>query len=268
MSTITPNSLSFLNYSFPGKNASIEGHRYMKVQLFIPCFIDQLYPQTAFNMVKLLEKACCEVRYNTNQTCCGQPAFNAGYWNEARSVCSKFMKDMEGADYIVAPSASCVGFVKNYYYNLFEEVGAKQQAKLLGTRIYELSEFLTEIIKMENFGAVLEGRVTYHDSCAALRECKIKEGPRKLLAKVKGLELVEMEETSTCCGFGGSFAVKFDAISIAMAEQKVNNAIATRAEYIISTDHSCLMHLDGFIKGKNLPIKTMHLADALASGWE
>ncbi len=240
----------------------------MKVQLFIPCFVDQLYPQTAFNMVKVLEKACCEVTYNTNQTCCGQPAFNAGFWDEARDVCSKFIKDFDGADYIVAPSASCVGFVRNYYSKLFENSSQHNTVKDLGKRIYEFSEFLTDVLKIENYGAILNGKATYHDSCAALRECKIKTGPRTLLSFVKGLELVEMNDVETCCGFGGTFAVKFDAISTGMADQKINNALATGAEYIISTDLSCLMQLDGFIKNKNLPLKTMHLADVLANGWE
>jgi L-lactate dehydrogenase complex protein LldE len=240
----------------------------MKVQLFIPCFVDQLYPQTAFNMVKVLEKACCEVSYNTNQTCCGQPAFNAGFWDEARDVCSKFIKDFEGADYIVAPSASCVGFVRNYYSKLFENSSQHNTVKDLGNRIFEFSEFLTDVLKIENYGAVLNGKATYHDSCAALRECKIKTGPRKLLSFVKGLDLVEMNDVETCCGFGGTFAVKFDAISSGMADQKINNALETGAEYIISTDLSCLMQLDGFIKNKNLPLKTMHLADVLANGWE
>jgi len=240
----------------------------MKVQLFIPCFVDQLYPQTAFNMIKVLEKACCDVSYNTNQTCCGQPAFNAGFWDETREVCSKFIKDFEGADYIVAPSASCVGFVRNYYTKLFENSSQHNQVKELSNRIFEFSEFLTDVLKIENYGAVLHAKVTYHDSCAALRECKIKDAPRKLLAQVKGLELTEMNDVETCCGFGGSFAVKFEAISIGMADQKIVHAQATNAELIISTDLSCLMHLDGYIKGKNLPIQTMHIADVLASGWE
>ncbi|MCX6313819.1 MAG: (Fe-S)-binding protein [Sphingobacteriales bacterium] len=240
----------------------------MKVQLFIPCFIDQLYPQTAFNMVKVLEKACCEVQYNANQTCCGQPAFNAGFWDESREVCSKFLKDFGGADYVVAPSASCIGFIRNYYPKLFENAASHNLVKDLAKRSFEFTEFLTDILKIENFGASLNAKVTYHDSCAGLRECKIKEGPRKLLSHVKGLELVEMADNETCCGFGGTFAVKYDAISIGMAEQKVNNALATGAEYIISTDQSCLMQLDGYIKGKQLPIKTMHIADVLANGWE
>lgn len=240
----------------------------MKVQLFIPCFVDQLYPQTAFNMVKVLEKATCDVHYNTNQTCCGQPAFNAGFWDESRAVCSKFLKDFEGADYIVAPSASCVGFVRNYYTKLFDNSSQHNQVKDISKRIYEFTEFLTDVLKIENFGAELHTKATYHDSCAALRECKIKQGPRKLLSHVKGLELVEMQDNETCCGFGGTFAVKFDAISIGMADQKTRNAMETGAQTIISTDLSCLMHLDGYIKGKNLPLSTMHIADVLASGWE
>ena len=239
----------------------------MKVQLFIPCFVDQLYPQTAFNMVKVLEKAGCEVYYNYNQTCCGQPAFNAGFWHEAKAVCSKFLNDFNTADYIVAPSASCVGFVRNYYIKLFEDSSVHNQVKDLGSHIYEFTEFLTDVLKIENFNASLNAKATYHDSCAALRECKIKEGPRRLLANVKGLELIEMVNTDTCCGFGGTFAIKFDAISIGMADQKVSNALATKAEYIISADLSCLMHLDGYIEGTKRPIKTMHIADVLANGW-
>ncbi|MBK7885553.1 MAG: (Fe-S)-binding protein [Chitinophagaceae bacterium] len=240
----------------------------MKVQLFIPCFIDQLYPETAFNMVKVLEKACCDVQYNTNQTCCGQPAFNAGFWDEARQVATKFIKDFDTVDYIVAPSASCVGFVRNYYAKLFENSSLHNPVKDLSKRIFEFTEFLVDVLKIENYGAVFSAKATYHDSCAALRECKIKEAPRKLLSHVKGLELVEMTDVETCCGFGGTFAVKFDAISIAMADQKTTHALSTDAEYIISTDLSCLMHLDGYIKGKNLGIKTIHIADVLASGWE
>ncbi len=240
----------------------------MKVQLFIPCFIDQLYPQTAFNMVKVLEKACCDVVYNANQTCCGQPAYNAGFREEAKDVATKFLKDFEGTDYIVAPSASCVGFVKNYYAGMFENSSLHNNVKDIGKRIFEFTEFLTDVIQIDNYGAELNATATYHDSCAALRECKIKESPRKLLSKVKGLRLVEMAETETCCGFGGSFAVKFEAISIAMADQKVNHALETNAEYIISTDLSCLMHIGGYISKKDIPLKTMHIADVLASGWE
>lgn len=239
----------------------------MNVQLFIPCFVDQLYPDTAFNMLKVLEKAGCTVNYNTNQTCCGQPAFNAGFWDEAKSVCGKFLKDFEGSDYIVAPSASCVGFVRNYYSKLFGNSSLHHDMADVCKRIVEFSEFMVKVLKIENVGAVLNGKATYHDSCAGLRECRIKEEPRKLLANVKGLELTEMNDVETCCGFGGTFAVKFEAISIGMGEQKVENALATGAQYLISTDHSCLMHLQGYIKNKGYNLKAMHLADVLANGW-
>jgi len=239
----------------------------MNVQIFIPCFVDQLYPSVAFNMVKVLRKAGCTVEYNTNQTCCGQPAFNAGFWNEAKDVCNKFIKDFSGSDYIVAPSASCTGFVRNYYNKLFEDSSQSKEVRELGDRLYEFSEFLIKILNIDDFGATLQGKATYHDSCAALRECKIKEEPRKLLSKVAGLELTEMNDVETCCGFGGTFAVKFEPISIAMADQKITNASDTNAEYIISTDMSCLMHLDGYIKNKKANLKTLHLADVLASGW-
>ncbi len=240
----------------------------MKIQLFIPCFVDQLYPQTAFNMIKVLEKAGCEVEYNTNQTCCGQPGFNAGFVDEARAVAKKFIEDFDTVDYIVAPSASCVGFVRNYYPKLFDNGASHNTVKHLAKRVYEFTEFLTEILKIEDYGAYFRAKVTYHDSCAALRECKIKESPRKLLSHVKGLDMVEMQDNETCCGFGGTFAVKFEAISIGMADQKIQHALATGADYIISTDLSCLMQLDGYIKTKGIALKTMHIADVLASGWE
>jgi L-lactate dehydrogenase complex protein LldE len=239
----------------------------MNVQLFIPCFVDQLYPDTAFNMIKVLEKAGCTVSYNTSQTCCGQPAFNAGFWDESKSVCSKFLKDFKGTDYIVSPSASCSGFVRNYYSKLFENSSLHHEVTDIGNRLFEFSEFMVKVLKIENVGAVLNGKATYHDSCAGLRECKIKTEPRKLLSNVKGLDITEMNDVETCCGFGGTFAVKFEAISIGMGEQKVENAMATNADYIISTDLSCLMHIQGYITHKGYSIKTMHLADVLASGW-
>lgn len=239
----------------------------MNVQLFIPCFVDQLYPQTAFNMIKVLEKAGCTVSYNDQQTCCGQPAFNAGFRPQAKDVCSKFIKDFAGTDYIVAPSASCVGFVRNYFPILFEDSSVGKEVKALQARTFEFSEFLVNVLHADHFGASLNAKATYHDSCAGLRECHIKSEPRRLLANVKGLELVEMNDVETCCGFGGTFAVKFEAISVSMADQKVSNAAQTQAEYIISTDLSCLMHIQGYMNHKGVNMQTMHLADVLASGW-
>ncbi len=239
----------------------------MTVELFIPCFIDQLYPETAYNTVKVLEKAGCKVKYNAEQTCCGQPAFNAGYWDEAKAVGYKFLEDFSDNVVIVSPSASCTGMVKNYYNDLFTNTAVHNKCRSIQSHIIELSDFLVNVLNKDYFGAELEGKAVYHDSCAGLRECKIKAEPRALLEKVHGLELLDMPDTETCCGFGGTFAVKFEGISSAMAQQKVNNALAVGAEYIISTDTSCLMHLQAYIDKENLKIKTMHLADVLAHGW-
>lgn len=239
----------------------------MTVELFIPCFIDQLFPETAFNTVKVLEKAGCKVTYNPEQTCCGQPAYNAGFWDEAKEVGTKFLNDFPDDRIIVSPSASCTGMVKNAYNDLFTNTMVHNRCRAIQGNIHELSDFLVNVLKKDYFGAELEGRAVYHDSCSGLRECHIKEEPRQLLANVGGLDLVEMKHGDTCCGFGGTFAVKFEAISSAMAEQKVNNAMEMEADFIISTDSSCLLHLQGYIDKHGLPIKTMHLADVLASGW-
>jgi L-lactate dehydrogenase complex protein LldE len=239
----------------------------MNIELFVPCFVDQLYPDTAFSTIKLLEKAGCTVSYNAQQTCCGQPAFNAGFWDDAKTVGSKFLNDFTEDSVIVTPSASCTGMVKNYYNDLFTNTTLHNKCRAIQGNIYELSDFLVNILQYDYFGAELDGRAVYHDSCSGLRECKIKEEPRQLLSKVIGLELLDLKDGDTCCGFGGTFAVKFDAISSAMAQQKVDNALAVGAEYIISTDASCLLHLQGYIDKNLLPIKTMHLADVLANGW-
>ncbi len=239
----------------------------MTVELFIPCFVDQVYPETARNTFKILEKAGCKVVYNPEQTCCGQPAFNAGFWDDAKAVGNKFLNDFSENTFIVSPSASCVGMVKGYYNDLFTNTAVHNRCRNIQSHIHELSDFLVNVLKKDYFGAELEGRAVYHDSCAGLRECKIKAEPRQLLEKVHGLELVEMADTETCCGFGGTFAVKFEGISSAMAQQKVNHALDAGAEYIISTDASCLMHLQAYIDKEQLSLKTMHLADVLAHGW-
>ena len=240
----------------------------MIVDLFIPCFIDQLYPNTAFNVIKLLEEAGIEAKYNPEQTCCGQPAYNSGYWKETASLAKKFIADFPDDRPIVSPSASCTGFIKNYYPDLFrKEDRLYFEYQRLHRNLYELTDFLVNKINFTDFGANFPHKVCYHDACSALREYGIKQEPRLLLSKVKGLELVEMEETDTCCGFGGTFSAKFKGISTVMTEQKVANALKTGAEYIISTESSCLMNLEGYIKKNNIPIQPIHIADILASGW-
>jgi len=214
-------------------------------------------------MVKVLRKAGCEVDYNSNQTCCGQPAFNSGFWEEAKEVAEKWVADMAALSMpVVCPSASCVGFARNYMCDM--DLSAKQYLRVK-EQTFEFSEFLVNKLNVTDFGAKLATKAVYHDSCAALRECKIHAAPRKLLAQVQGLELLDLAESDQCCGFGGTFSVKFEPISVAMAEKKVENALAAGAEYIISGDLSCLMQLDGYIKNKKLPIKVMHIADVLCA---
>jgi L-lactate dehydrogenase complex protein LldE len=240
----------------------------VKTELFIPCFIDQLYPETAFSVVRLLRRAGTEVHYNPEQTCCGQPAFNSGYWKEARSLAGKFLDDFRLAEVIVSPSASCCGYIKNHFQKLFaDDQQRMEQIMKIRPVIYELTDFLVNVLKKDSFGAVFPHRVTYHDACSALREYGIREEPRTLLKKVKGLELAEMENTGTCCGFGGTFSVKFTSVSSAMTQQKVENALASGAEFIVSTEASCLMNMESYIRKNNLPIRTIHIADILASGW-
>ncbi len=239
----------------------------MKVEIFIPCFIDQIYPETAFNTIKLLEKAGCDVVYNPKQTCCGQPAYHAGFWDEAKKIGLKFLRDFSEDCYIVSPSASCTGMIKKGYDDLFTNSTEHNRCRNIQSNIYELSDFLVNVLRKDYFGAELVGRAVYHDACSALREYKIKDEPRKLLAQVGGLEVVSMHDQGTYCGGGGTFAMKFEGISAAMAEQKVQNAMAVKADYIISTDSTCLLQLQGYIDKHQLPIKTKHIADVLTSGW-
>ncbi|HNW70068.1 MAG TPA: (Fe-S)-binding protein [Bacteroidales bacterium] len=239
----------------------------MIVDLFIPCFIDQVYPQVGMNMVKIFEKLGVGVDYNTEQTCCGQMAFNSGFWEDARKMGEKFIHDFSNNRYIVAPSASCVGMVRNYYSELFNNTSLHNQCKQIQKNIYEFTDFLVNVLNVGDLGAEFNELITYHDACAALREYGLKKQPRQLLSHVKGLELIEMKDNEVCCGFGGTFSVKFEPISTAMGQQKVQNAIDSGASYIVSTEASCLMHLQGYISKHKLPIKTIHIADVLASGW-
>ncbi|NPA37216.1 MAG: (Fe-S)-binding protein [Chlorobi bacterium] len=238
----------------------------MTIDLFIPCFIDQLFPDTAWNVVKILEKAEMNIRYNPNQTCCGQPAYNSGDIKNTLKLAKKFLKDHPGDVPIVVPSASCAGFVKKHYPELFsDDDNLKEKALNISRNIFELTDFLINKIGFTSFGATFNHKITYHDACSALREYGIKKEPRILLNNVEGLELVEMKENETCCGFGGTFMVKFPPISTAMVEQKVKNAMETGAEYIISTEASCLININSYIKKQNLPVKTLHIADVLSS---
>ncbi len=239
----------------------------MIVDIFIPCFIDQVYPETGFNMIKILKKLDIGVHYNTEQTCCGQHAFSLGFWDEAKEIGEKFITDFPNNRPIVAPTASCVGMIRNNYKELFHNSAVHNEYRQLQKNMFEFTEFLVKVLKVTDLGAEFNAKVTYHDSCSSLRELKSNNEARQLLQNVKGLELIEMNDNDVCCGFGKTFSLKNEAISSAMAEQKVLNAIDTGAEYIVSTDLSCLMHQESYAKKQKLPIKIIHIIDILASGW-
>lgn len=242
----------------------------MNTGLFIPCFIDQLYPGTGFSMIKVLNRAKQISRlpmtfeYNQEQSCCGQLAFNAGYQDEAKHLGEKFIRDFSDYSYVVGPSASCVGMVRNYYTQMFYNSALHNESNYLVRKIYEFTDFLVHVMKVEDLGGTFEATITYHDACSALREYGLTDQPRRLLRTIKGVELVEMADNEQCCGFGGTFSIKHEAISTAMAEQKVQHALDTGADYIVSTEASCLMHLQAFINKQKTGIKCLHIADLLA----
>ncbi len=239
----------------------------MKVEIFIPCYIDQVYPETAFNSIKLLQKAGCEVVYNPAQTCCGEPAYSAGFWDEAKQMGLKFLEDFSEDCYIVTPSASCSGMVKNGYNDLFTNSTVHNRCRNIQGNIFELSDFLVNVLKKDYFGAELVGTAVYHEACTHVGGSRIKDEPRQLLAQVGGLELVTVDDEDASCGFGSSFAFKFAGMSAALSEQRVQSALTAKADYIISTDSGCLIQLQSYIDKHQLPIKTKHLADVLTSGW-
>ncbi len=237
----------------------------MLIDLFIPCFIDQFYPQTGMNMVKILEKLGVEVHYNRNQTCCGQMAFNSGFWDEARPVAERFVRIFRQAEVVVCPSGSCTAMVRCFYPELLKTSALRADALALGTRVFEFSEFLVDVARVTDVGAHFPHTVTYHDSCHLLRELHVKRQPRELLKKVSGLRLVELEHSEECCGFGGVFAVKFPAISGAMGEVKADLIEATGAEFVTACDPSCLMHIEGKLRRQGAQARTIHLASILAA---
>ena len=235
----------------------------MKVTLFIPCFIDACFPKAGASAVQILERLGHTVDYPQELTCCGQPAFNSGYWPETREVAVKVIDRLKDAEVVVILSGSCGAMIKNFYPELFQGMPQEADAKQLSAKCFEFSDFLVTKLGVSDLGAKFPHKVTFHDGCHGRRELGIKDQPRKLMAAVEGLTLVEMEEAETCCGFGGTFSAKFPMISTAMGDGKIASALETGAEYIVSNDSSCLMHQQGLIdrQGKNL--KTIHLAEVL-----
>jgi len=237
-----------------------------KVAMFIPCFVDQLNPEVGIDMARVLRRIGYSVDFPEAQTCCGQPAFNSGYWQEARPLAERFVKIFGAldADAIVCPSGSCTTMVRNFYPDLLAGSSRAGDAAKVATRIFEFSEFLVKVAQVADVGANFPHRVAYHDACHALRELRLKQEPRELLRHVRGLEFVEMPYCEECCGFGGTFATKFPMISSAMGETKAANAETSGAEYVTSTDPSCLMHIDGILRLRKSPVRTIHLASILA----
>lgn len=237
----------------------------MTVDLFVSCNIDQFYPGTAMNAVKVLEKAGVEVNYNPDQTCCGRFAFNAGYPEEAKKLGDKFLSEFVGNRPVVCPSAACVAFIRRRYPELFFNTANHLNVKRIQKGVFEFTEFLVNVVHFDDFGAEFPHKVTYHDSCSALRGLGISTEPRQLLSKVKGLELVEMKQTDMCCGGEMTLALNHENVAVGMAGHKVRNALNTGAEYIVSTDMSCLMHQKSYINVNGLPIQVIHIADVLAN---
>lgn len=235
-----------------------------KVSLFIPCFVDQLTPEIGVDVARVLRRIGCELDFPEEQTCCGQPAFNTGYWGDARPVAERFLRVFRSAEAIVCPSGSCTTMVRNFYPELLAGTAVADEAKSIGGRVFEFSEFLVRVAGVSDLGAHFPHRVAFHDACHGLRELRVKQEPRELLRRVRGLELVEMPRSEECCGFGGTFATKFGMISAAMGDTKAANAEASGAEYLASTDPSCLLHIDGILRRRNSPVRTIHLASILA----
>ena len=238
----------------------------MKVALFVPCFVNVFAPQVAACTRKILTGQGIQVDIPLDQTCCGQPAFNAGHWDEARPVAEHFLDVFSRHEWIVAPSGSCVTMVKHFYERLFPlEHPRHDDSKAIAARTFELCEFLVRRLHVEDLGATFEGRATYHDACHALRELDVKEEPRRLLRHVKGLELVEMEGCETCCGFGGTFSVKHEPVASSMGNEKLGDAVATGADCLVTTDASCLLHIEGMAKAQGRSIRCLHIAEILAA---
>jgi L-lactate dehydrogenase complex protein LldE len=235
-----------------------------RVALFVTCLVDLFRPSVGFAAVKLLEDAGCAV-FVPSQTCCGQPAYNSGDRRLAKDLARQVIEAFASYDYVVAPSGSCAGMLAKHYPELFaDDPNLATRANQFAGKVYELASFLADVRGVETIAAAFERKVTYHDSCSGLRELGIAAQPRKLLASVKGLELVEMDEATTCCGFGGTFAVKFGEISAAIAQRKADNIEASGAPVMLAGDLGCLMNMAGKLSRDGSPVEVRHFAEVLA----
>jgi L-lactate dehydrogenase complex protein LldE len=235
-----------------------------RVGLFVTCLVDLMRPSVGFAAVKLLEDAGCSVEAPV-QTCCGQPAYNSGDRGSTRDLAMQMIETFQGFDYVVAPSGSCAGMIKKHYPELFEEdPNWRAKADALAAKTFELTSFLVDVLGVTKVDAAFDGAVTYHDSCSGLRELGVKTQPRKLLSSVRGLTLVEMNDSDVCCGFGGTFAVKYSDISGAIVDAKIKNVEASQAPTLLAGDLGCLMNMAGKLSRDGKPVEVRHVAEVLA----
>ena len=238
----------------------------MRVALFVTCLADLMKPGVAFAAIRLLEHGGCTVEVPRTQTCCGQPAYNSGDRATAIALAKKALAEFEGFDYVVAPSGSCGGMARAHYPELFRDDPATlKRIEGLASRTYELTDFLVNVLKLDSVPGDFKGTVTYHDSCSGLRELNVKAQPRALLAKLPGVTLTEMNEAETCCGFGGTFSLKFGEVSTQLADNKCGNACATGADAIVGGDLGCLLNIEGRLRRRgDLKTRVLHIAEVLA----
>jgi L-lactate dehydrogenase complex protein LldE len=240
----------------------------MRASLFITCYNDTLYPETGRAVVRLLERLGVDLDFHPKQTCCGQMHANTGFRGEAYSQAKRLIRMYRDAETVVVPSSSCVAMMRDQYPQLVEEMGnaeLRRELEALLPRVFELSEFLVDKLGVEDVGAYFPHRVTYHASCHGVRALHLGDKPYRLLGKVRGLELAELANVDRCCGFGGTFSVKNGEVSSAMMTAKLQDVLATRAEYCTALDNSCLMHLGGAMHREYAGMKTLHMAQILAS---
>lgn len=237
----------------------------MKVSLFVTCLVDLFQGDVGKDTVQLLERLGCEVDFPRRQTCCGQPAYNTGYLNESKESMKKMIRAFEKSEIVVTPSGSCGAMFKEYPEIFAGDPEWEEKAQQLADKTYELTEFIVDVLKIEDVGASLKGRATYHTSCHMTRLLGVKDAPFRLLQHVKGLELVPLKNSHDCCGFGGTFSVKMSEISEEMVEEKARHVEETGAEFLIGADAGCLMNIGGRLSRKGSPVQVLHIATVLNS---
>jgi L-lactate dehydrogenase complex protein LldE len=239
----------------------------MKVSLFVTCLVDQLWSTIGVSTVEVLRRVGCEVEFDERQTCCGQPAFNTGYRSEARQLAERFIRNFEEteAEAIVSPSGSCTAMVHHFAELFPDEPEWRRRAQAVASKTHELSSFLIHVLKVDDVGASWSGRLTWHDACHGLRDLKLQSEPRRLIRHVRGAQFVELKDAEACCGFGGTFSVKYPEISLAILDQKIEAIEEAEVQAVVAADASCLMQIGGRLSRNGSSVRVMHLAELLAS---